>query len=206
MTDEKPQDDHMAKMRARRVSQLARAQRIDAVYRLLVGGSKTSAILQAVAVAQRREAENRAAARANGEAEPPYVWGDDGPPSDRQVAYYIAQAREQFATEGRELTHAGAQLIGLQAARLNDLYARAIAEKRYSVCERIIRLSAELFGLFGAVRVQLNLSDERTPQADADLPETGMTEEQMQNAWASIVLTAVKRLREQRGPIDPSMS
>jgi aryl-alcohol dehydrogenase-like predicted oxidoreductase len=42
--------------------------------------------------------------------------------------------------------------------------------------------------------------------AEKELPETGMTEEQMRNAWATIVLNAVKRLREQRGPIDPSVS
>ena len=117
-----------------------------------------------------------------------------------------ALAREQFAEEGRELTHAGAQLMGLQAARLNDLYGRALAEKRYSVCERLIRLSAELFGLFGALRVQLNVTGETAAVAERDLPETSMTEDQLKNAWTTILLNAVKRVRERNGPIDPSVS
>lgn len=152
-----------------RVSQAIRDKRLIAIAGWMAQGLRTKQIHAAVADAGRFEREHRAEYRealrlyqeaaARGDdmttrpmpSPPALVWGELDPPvSTRQVDYYIRTARQNFRDDGRELSNEAAEVLGVTWHRLNDLYRRALDDKRYAVCERLIGRIVDIFGLRAA--------------------------------------------------------
>lgn len=190
-----------------RVSKDVMEHRVNAVYGWLVAGQRGARIYAAILAAAKFERERRAEALA---AEPPkarprFVWGDDNPPcGPRTAENYIAKAKERLELEGRELPKQGAQVLGLTWARLNDLYGRALADKRYTVCRQLIRDGAEIFGLVGAIKFQFvdpGASTGAPAGGDTShLGESEYTTDQLERAWQELMTEAVTRYRAAGSP------
>lgn len=158
-------------------------------------GHRTSAIYRLAAKAHKTEwtkREEMRRARKPADSFPPLVWAlTSTPVGDRRIDEYIARAKELYEQEGRQLAKEPASAFGVVMARLNTLYAHALAEKRFSTCERLIRLHAELFGIPGSIQPMWLEPD---AGATDDVPEVTTTEEQAEREMRALVDTAMRRL------------
>jgi hypothetical protein len=204
----------------RRGSQHAVNQRVRAIAGWMIVGKRTSEIYRLVVEHAEKERRDRATARetrarlerehadasaavAEGEtpppapalpALPPVVWGDGKPPSERMIDYYIRKARQEFEKDGTTLSKSATAILGQTWARMNQLYARALHDKKYHVCVRVLELTTEIFGLKGAIKIQF-LTE---PQPDADetpTPESNMTEQQLVDEWRRLARVALMRAK-----------
>lgn len=178
-----------------RVTKAVGEKRVTLVAGWLIQGHRRATIVQLASEAAKKEAETRTEAIKARKPGPPFVWGDDVPPCTAwQIDRYIASAKRQFEAEGRELTKRGVEVLGLTWQRSNDLYWRALAEKRYATCRMILRDQMEMFGLVGAIKVQL--VDKGTAGDELDtLPETEHTEEQLNSQWRELLAVGLARVR-----------
>jgi hypothetical protein len=180
-------------------------KRIDAIGAWLIQGHRTQTIQALVLEAAKIEAERRQKANETvpPAAAPPFVWGDVVPPvSTKTVEVYIRRARERFELTGRELPKKAVEVLGLTYEMLHDLYWRALADKRYTVCRQLIRDQMEMFGLVGAIKVQLVGNDQPTGAAEPDtshLPETEHTAEQLAAEWSKLLQAGLARVRANPG-------
>jgi hypothetical protein len=186
------------------------------VYVLIIAGNRNARIIRLCAEAQRVEQRQRAAWQAHVAkhrqdhdtttpvpvpfvmddgtkltSAPPLVWGVT-PPAPRTVEKYIAKARAQLAHEGGVLAMRDAQkeALGLAWARINDLYGRALAKEKYTTCERLIRLTCDLFGVMGAIKFTLSLP---TGDDAVDLPVASQSPEAAAQELAAMLANARER-------------
>lgn len=179
-----------------RVTKAIIDKRVSIVSGWLIQGHRFGVICQLAAEAAKKETEARTAAATAKTAPPAYVWGVAAP-SERTLERYLASARAGFEAEGRELTRKGVEVLGLTWQRSNDLYWRALAEKRYATCRMILRDQMEMFGLIGAIKVQLvdkGTADGVEPDT-SHLPETEHTEEQLNRQWRELLVVGLARVR-----------
>jgi hypothetical protein len=175
-------------------------RRLRAITRWLVDGHRPYRIFALVTEAAKLERKHRLEALAANLPVPPFVWDSTPPVSPRTVERYMAKVRAVFETEGRELPKKGAEVAGLTWARSNDLYNRALSEKRYATCRMILRDQMEMFGLIGAIKFQLVPPGEASigPEPDTThLPESQWTEEQLNRGLADLLQLGLVRVRGQ---------
>lgn len=181
------------KKRSKRMSDAVVTQRVNSIYQLLRNGvRKREEILRSIANAQKREAEElkKAGTDAARIARVQITWGQDRIPN-RTVDYYIHKAKIQLDEEGRAVPRQGDFILGVQMARINDLYARAYAAGKLTVCARLIEETNSMFGL---KTINLQLSTAAQSDSGAELPEAELTEEQFIDEF-----TRYKNLIEERG-------
>lgn len=145
--------------------------RLQQIYNFLRDGQRTADIYRLCAIAREREITQRAAAetgvvdnRGVPVPRPLTVWGDDELPKRRQLDAYIAQAKKLVALEGEQLSKESYFVLGAQHARILDVYSRALADKKYHAALRAIEIINRMFGLEGAIKLQLL----PTPNAEQD--------------------------------------
>lgn len=164
-------------------------------------GHRPARIPELVARAAREERKKREEALKSGTDVPPYVWDADPLPSERTLKRYMARVREEFEREGRELPKRVAEVAALTWARSNDLYQKALVDKKYTTCRMILRDQMEMFGLIGAIKGQLVPLGDAAPVPDVDtthLPESQWTEEQLNRGMAELLNIGLLRIRGQR--------
>lgn len=201
----------MTEDRARRGKQtdLVVAKRVSAVYQLYIDGNQRPEMLAAVAKQQKEEAAEREAARAKGKKLPPFVWGDEPLPA-RTFRYYVAKAKQRLKNEGVQLLAPGQGdfIIGKNFARMDDVYQKALEEKRYEVCRKIIRDQLELCSLFGKITVSLSALDQQPDEEETDEDESaepGQAERTLEeNARETAALLNEARFRRGMKPLDLS--
>lgn len=170
-----------------RPTQVQVSLRVAQIYAFLRDGQRTSEIYKLVAkmreieLKQKEDHEKGGLDRAGVRVpEPLVIWGNAPVPSTRTVDYYIAKAKEKIAEDGRELSKQGEYVLGAQYARVLDVYARALSDKKYHAALRAIEIVNRMFGLEGVVKVQLlpptdgeQQSSVKTPQKVAEMtPES----------------------------------
>lgn len=170
-------------------------QRVSRVSFWMQQGHRTSAIYRLAAKEHRLELAAFAAAkkaRKKADEYPPLVWAtEDLPVGNRTIDAYIAKAKEQFEHSGRALSKDVATQFGVIMARLNDLYARALTEKRLSVAERLVRLHAELFAIAGSIRPSWIDAGDKPVE---DIPEVTRTEEAAERDLRDMVDVVMRRM------------
>lgn len=185
------------KPKAKRKPQAVIIQRVSLIYQLIQNGQKKTAdILRSVAAnaAEERKARELAreiasklSAEQGKEIEPnypPFLWGDEEPPT-RTVEYYVKQAKELLEKEGRQIPRQGNLILGIQMARIADLYSRALVAKQYNICAKLIAETNEMFGIRGAVRLHLTVDEEpKSGTTEEEIFTAEMTEEQAVNEFA----------------------
>jgi hypothetical protein len=193
-----------ASLKAPKATQSQVSLRVQQVYSFLRDGQRTQDIYKLCAIQREREIKARADWR-NGStdargvriAEPINAWGDDEMPKTRQLDEYIRKAKLLIAAEGRELSKKGELVLGTTFARINDLYARALADKKYHACARLIEISIRLFGLDKAVAVQLLPDVPNEGKATTAQKVAAMTPESAFFALSEIASRALARARAQ---------
>jgi hypothetical protein len=189
----------LTRSRGVRVSKAVLDKRVGVVANWLIQGHRNRTIYALVSESTKKEAERRATALKESKPLPPFVWGDHDPPcSTHMIDEYIRKARVKFELTGRELTKKGVEVLGMTWERSNDLYWRALNEKRYGTCRMILRDQMEMFGLIGAIKVQLVAPGEGSGAESPDtshLPETEHTEEQLASAWRELLSMGLARVR-----------
>lgn len=205
MADDTKKPTRAENTRVQRVTKDVIEKRVRAVGEWLVQGHRARRIYLLVSEATKLERERRQTARAKSPPEPPppFVWGDIDPPcSTRMIDVYVRKARDKFEAEGRELSKKGVEVLGITWARSNDLYWRALAAERYATCRMILRDQMEMFGLIGAIKVQLvepgTASGAGAPDT-SHLPETSMTVEQINAEYRALIEIGLLRARQNGG-------
>lgn len=171
-------------------------QRVRRVQFWMQQGHRTAAIYRLAAKSHGDELTARKRAKKLGKSAdefPPLVWAiEERPVGNRTVDAYIARAKELFEQEGRQLSKEAATQFGVIMARLNDLYARALATKSINTCERLIRLHAELYAIAGSIRP--TWVDPGIEPTDVKVPEVAQTEDQSEHELRSMIDTALRRM------------
>ena len=117
------------------------AQRVDEVFRLLVVGARAPDILQCASTRGWRV-------------------------GDRQIRRYVASARDQMV----ELANSKrGNLLGLQMAQRQALYARAFKEGDIAMCLDILKDDAKLLGLYQKPNAVPVILSEQSPAQDLEL-------------------------------------
>lgn len=170
------------------VPQIVVEQRCLHVLQLVVAGSRRAQIVRSVAGAQGREKTERAKATAAGKPidAVPYVWGDE-PIPERTLDRYIARAKAQLRVDAAALPKSGTYVLGLQWARINQLYNEALAAQRWYVCVKLIEIVNSMFGLNAAIRLQLNEDDSTPGSGPNHLPRHTMTATQARDALGTLM-------------------
>lgn len=171
-------------------------RRLRDVTRWLVDGARTTRIYALAEESAKIEREATEAARVAGTPLPPFVWDVTPRLSTRQIDKYLAKIRATFERDGRELTKKSAEVLGLTWLRSNDLYFKALDAGRYATCRMILRDQWELFGLIGAIKVQLVAPTDADATANAaNLPESEYTAEQLAHEWRALIEVGLQRVR-----------
>lgn len=195
MGDSTEQTRAVAQTTGHRVSNAVVDKRVSIIAGWLIQGHRNRTIWGLVSESTKLEAKRRADATADKPA-PPFVWGDIDPPcSNKQIDRYIARARKEFEITGRQLPKQAAEALGTLWERSNDLYWRALADKRYSACAKILRDQLELFGLVGAIKFQLVDAPAAGDVEPSNVPETEHTEAQLAAQLRELVALGIARVR-----------
>lgn len=172
--------------------------RVQQIYVYLRDGLRAQQIYQLCAKQRELEIAARVKAKQGGQEGPPVVWGDDPLPSVRQLNTYIQSAKKLIAVEGRELSKQAEYVLGSQYARILDVYSRALADKKYHAALRAIEQISRLFGLEGAIKLQIlppqegDDSAKQTPRRVSEL-----TPESAFSALQQLMTTALARAQAQ---------
>jgi hypothetical protein len=173
-----------------RASQDVVDKRIAAIYSLMQDGQRRYVdLLRAITLRVRDEDERKESSDPRVKANFDPIWFGVVPPK-RTIQYYKKRARERFESEGAQLPQQGKFILGMQMARISDLYFRALASKNYHVCARLIEEVNEMFGIRGAIVLRIT---EDEGKSDAELPMAAMT-----GAEAMDEFTRFARMIEQR--------
>jgi hypothetical protein len=150
---------------------------------------------------RRRYVASRSANDPKPPAEPARVWlveDDDPAPSDSTVDRLVRRARHELVKEGRRAAKSerGNLVLGKLAARIDHLWARALAANRLHVAVRVVELDMRLHGLEGAITLKLG----GIPAAEGGAPirhvdETPRTRETDATELAALVLVARQRMQ-----------
>jgi hypothetical protein len=178
-------------------------QRVDQIRTALIAGATRTQILAVVAqmpAKNRRRIEK--AKRAKKPEPDTSVWGVGDPPATRTVMRYMAIARKSLEKTGRKLPTMGEQIMGTQWARINMLFHAALKRERYHVCARLIEHTSTLFGLNGAVKLQLLLGDAKAEPLD-DRPVASQTEAGALYEMRALLQAAMRRARAGGNALDP---
>jgi hypothetical protein len=167
----------------------------------MMAGHRTAAIYRLVARAHADELRKLTAAkkaRVDPEQYPPLVWATDATPvSNRTVDAYIAAAKERFEREGREMSKDTSTQFGVIMSRLNDLYARALKQEKWTVCERLIRLHADIFGIPGSIKpAWIDPGNDGAPgdaSTPKETPEVSATEDAAERELRELFDVAIRR-------------
>jgi hypothetical protein len=92
--------------------------------------------------------------------------------------------------------------MGTQWARINMLFHAALKRERYHVCARLIEHTSTLFGLNGAVKLQLLLGDAKAEPLD-DRPVASQTEAGALYEMRALLQAAMRRARAGGNALDP---
>jgi hypothetical protein len=173
-----------------RASQEVVDKRVAAIYSLMQDGQRRYVdLVRAIALRVRDEEERRESSDPRVKANFDPIWFGVVPPK-RTIQHYKKRARERFESEGAQLPTQGKFILGMQMARISDLYFRALAKGNYHVCARLIEEVNEMFGIRGAIVLRIT---EDEGKSDAELPMATMT-----GAEAMDEFTRFARMIEQR--------